>query len=159
MSSGDHHILLAVLRLLSSALDADDGGHRTDQAEDSGHGDGEGRFDVTTGDASPYEVQYRFDPYEDDAENYGWASVRTTTPTRAVAPEASYAATPATDGNHVTQTRTVDRAGNVGPIKDYGFTAGNRDYNRAQKIDIKLPQPDLSSDVAAYVNAPQHIAD
>ncbi|MFE2597803.1 DNRLRE domain-containing protein [Streptomyces sp. NPDC059396] len=120
----------------------------------------EGRFDVTTGDASPYEVQYRFDPYEDDAEDNGWASVRTTTPTaKAVAPEASYTATPAADGNHVTQTRTVDRAGNVGPIKDYGFTAGNRDYNRAQKIDIKLPQPDLNSDVAAYLNAPQRIAD
>ncbi|MER5688213.1 hypothetical protein [Streptomyces sp. NPDC002205] len=57
------------------------------------------------------------------------------------------------------QTRTVDRAGNVGPIKDYGFTAGNRDYNRAQEIDIKLPQPDPSSDIAAYVNAPQRIAD
>ncbi|MGK5446062.1 DNRLRE domain-containing protein [Streptomyces radiopugnans] len=120
----------------------------------------EGRFDVTTGDPSPYEVQYRIDPYEDDAEDHGWASVRTTTPTaRAVAPEASYTATPAADGNHVTQTRTVDRAGNVGPIRDYGFTAGNRDYNRAQKIDIKLPQPDLTSDAAAYLNEPQRIAD
>ncbi|MEV8311955.1 DNRLRE domain-containing protein [Streptomyces flavidovirens] len=119
----------------------------------------EGRFDITTGDASPYEVQYRLDLYEDDAEDYGWASVRTTTPTKAVAPEASYTATPAADGNHVTQTRTVDRAGNVGPIKDYGFTAGNRDYNRAQKIDIKLPQPDLNSDVAAYFNDPQRIVD
>ncbi|MFJ6694532.1 DNRLRE domain-containing protein [Streptomyces sp. NPDC091272] len=120
----------------------------------------EGRFDVTTGDASPYEVQYRIDPYEDDADDYGWSSVRTTTTaTRAVAPEASYTAIPAADGNHLTQTRTVDRAGNVGPIRDYGFTAGNRDFNRAQKIDIKLPQPDLSSDVAAYLNAPQRIAD
>ncbi|MEU5222917.1 DNRLRE domain-containing protein [Streptomyces toyocaensis] len=122
----------------------------------------EGRFDVTTGDPSPYEVQYRFDPYEDDADDYGWASVRTTTPTAraaAPAPEASYTATPAADGNHVTQTRTVDRAGNVGPIRDYGFTAGNRDYNRAQKIDIKLPQPDLTSDAAAYLNEPQRIAD
>ncbi|MFI6125237.1 DNRLRE domain-containing protein [Streptomyces sp. NPDC051064] len=121
-----------------------------------------GTFDVTTGDASPYEVQYRFDPFEDDADDYGWSSVHTTTPAlsgRAVAPEASYTATPAADGNHVTQTRTVDRAGNVGPIKDYGFTAGNRDYNRAQKIDVKLPQPDLTSDVAAYLNDPQRIAD
>ncbi|MFJ7423817.1 DNRLRE domain-containing protein [Streptomyces uncialis] len=119
-----------------------------------------GRFDVTTGDASPYEVQYRVDPYEDDADSHGWASVRTTTPTtgRALAPDASYTTTPAANGNHVTQTRTVDRAGNVGPIKDYGFTAGNRDYNRAQKIDIKLPQPDLLSDVAAYTNAPQRVA-
>ncbi|MFD4698373.1 DNRLRE domain-containing protein [Streptomyces niveus] len=122
----------------------------------------EGRFDVTTGDASPYEVQYRIDPYEDDAENSGWASVRTTTlakSAKAPAPDAAYTATPAADGNHLTQTRTVDRAGNVGPIKDYGFTAGTRDYNRAQKIDIKLPQPDLNSDVAAYFNDPQRIAD
>ncbi|OWA03812.1 hypothetical protein B9W62_26470 [Streptomyces sp. CS113] len=119
-----------------------------------------GTFDVTTGDASPYEVQYRLDPYEDDPEDHGWASVRTTTPTaRALAPEASYTATPAADGNHVTQTRTVDRAGNVGPIRDYGFTAGNRDYNRAQKIDIKLPQPDLNSDAAAYLNEPQRHPD
>ncbi|MFI0243101.1 DNRLRE domain-containing protein [Streptomyces sp. NPDC016845] len=117
-----------------------------------------GTFDVTTGDASPYEVQYRVDPFEDDAANYGWSSVRTTTPSaRAVAPEASYTATPAADGNHVTQTRTVDRAGNVGPIKDYGFTAGNRNYNRAQKVDIKLPQPDLSASAPAQEEEPHTI--
>lgn len=119
-----------------------------------------GTFDVTTGDPFPYEVQYRVDPFEDDADDYGWSSVRTTTLTgKAVAPDASYTATPAADGNHLAQTRTVDRAGNVGPIKDYGFTAGTRDYNRAQKVDIKLPQPSLSSDVAAYFNDPQPIAD
>jgi hypothetical protein len=121
-----------------------------------------GIFDITTGASDAYEVRYRLDPYEDDADDYGWTSVRTATSAlsaRAVAPDASYAITPAADGNHVVQTRTVDRAGNVGPIRDYGFTAGNRDYNRAQKIDIKLPQPDLSSDVAAYLNDPQRIAD
>ncbi|WP_455430994.1 DNRLRE domain-containing protein [Streptomyces cadmiisoli] len=120
-----------------------------------------GLFDVTTGDASPYEVQYRFDPYEDDAEDYGWASVRTTAPTTlsasAVAPDASYAITPPADGNHVVQTRTVDRAGNVGPIRDYGFTAGNRDYNRAQKIDIKLPQPDLNATAPVQEEEPHPI--
>ncbi|WP_318839612.1 DNRLRE domain-containing protein [Streptomyces arboris] len=117
-----------------------------------------GTFDVATGDASPYEVQYRLDPYEDDAADYGWSSVRTITPTgpsRAVAPEASYTATPAADGNHLTQTRTVDRAGNVGPIKDYGFTAGNRDYNRAQKVDIKLPVLDTASVDPVLTNTPQ----
>ncbi|MFJ4707656.1 DNRLRE domain-containing protein [Streptomyces anulatus] len=117
-----------------------------------------GTFDVATGDASPYEVQYRLDPYEDDAADYGWSSVRTTTPTgsgRAVAPEASYTATPAADGNHLTQTRTVDRAGNVGPIKDYGFTAGNRDYNRAQKVDIKLPVLDTASADPILTDTPQ----
>lgn len=56
----------------------------------------EGLFDVTTGDPSPYEVQYRFDPYEDDAEDYGWASVRTTTcglVRQGRSAEASYTAT------------------------------------------------------------------
>ncbi|MFJ9589657.1 DNRLRE domain-containing protein [Streptomyces acidicola] len=115
-----------------------------------------GTFDVTTGDASPYEVQYRLDPYEDDAADHGWSSVRTTTPAgRAVAPEASYTATPAADGNHLTQTRTVDRAGNVGPIKDYGFTAGTRDYNRAQKVDIKLPVLDTASVDPVLTDTPQ----
>ncbi|MFE5843809.1 DNRLRE domain-containing protein [Streptomyces niveus] len=120
----------------------------------------EGRFDVTTGDPSPYEVQYRIDPYEDDADTYGWQSVRTTTlanSAKAPAPDASYTATPAADGNHLTQTRTVDRAGNVGPIKDYGFTAGTRDYNRAQKIDIKLPQPDLNASAPVQEEEPHPI--
>ncbi|MFH8978610.1 DNRLRE domain-containing protein [Streptomyces sp. NPDC017890] len=118
-----------------------------------------GTFDVTTGDASPYEVQYRLNPFEDDADDYGWTSVRTVTPVgRAVAPEASYTATPAADGNHVVQTRTVDRAGNVGPIKDYGFTAGNRDYNRAQKVDIALPQPDTASPAPDHINTPIPVA-
>lgn len=118
----------------------------------------QGRFDVTTGDPSPYEVQYRIDPYEDDADTYGWQSVRTTTPAtsaKAPAPDAAYTATPAADGNHLTQTRTVDRSGNVGPIKDYGFTAGNRDYNRAQKVDIKLPVLDTASTDPVLTDTPQ----
>ncbi|MFI2357739.1 DNRLRE domain-containing protein [Streptomyces anulatus] len=119
-----------------------------------------GTFDVTTGDASPYEVQYRVDPFEDDAADHGWSSVRTTgalAGRAALAPEASYTATPAANGNHMTQTRTVDRAGNVGPIKDYGFTAGSRDYNRAQKVDIKLPQPDLNAAAPAQKEEPHPI--
>ncbi|MFD3488658.1 hypothetical protein [Streptomyces sp. NPDC058665] len=82
--------------------------------------------------------------------------VRFITPAgRAVAPEASYTATPAADGDHLTQRRTVDRAGNVGPIKDYGFTAGNRDYNRAQKLDIKLPVLDTASADPVLTDTPQ----
>ncbi|MFD3946145.1 DNRLRE domain-containing protein [Streptomyces sp. NPDC058579] len=115
-----------------------------------------GDFAVTTGAPDAYEVRYRLDPYSDDADDAGWASVNTTSGTAAAAkavaapaapaaPDASYAVTPAADGNHVAQTLTVDRAGNVGPIRDYGFTAGSRDYNRAQKIDIKLPANDSSS--------------
>ncbi|MER7493959.1 DNRLRE domain-containing protein [Streptomyces pharetrae] len=107
-----------------------------------------GTFDVATGAADAYEVRYRLDPYSDDADGYGWTAVRTTstaTTARAVAPDAVYSVTPAADGNHVVQTRTVDRAGNVGPIRDYGFTAGSRDYNRPQKIDITLPANDSSS--------------
>ncbi|HSA49461.1 MAG TPA: hypothetical protein VLH10_05030, partial [Yinghuangia sp.] len=105
-----------------------------------------GTFDVTTGAPDANEVLYRLDPYEDDPADHGWTSVRTTGSTaRAAAPDASYTVTPAADGNHVMQTRTVDRAGNVGPIRDYGFTSGTRDYNRAQKIDIALPQPDVNA--------------
>ncbi|MFI8307242.1 DNRLRE domain-containing protein [Streptomyces sp. NPDC085927] len=117
-----------------------------------------GDFDVTTGASDAYEVRYRLDPYSDDADGDGWTSVRTTTPAmsgRAVAPDASYAITPAADGNHVAQTRTVDRAGNVGPIKDYGFTAGNRDYNRKQKIDITLPANDAGAQQPAPSDPPQ----
>ncbi|MFJ8195108.1 DNRLRE domain-containing protein [Streptomyces sp. NPDC096094] len=117
-----------------------------------------GTFDVTTGAADAYQVQYRLDPFEDDAPDYGWSSVRTTSGfTRAVAPDASYAVTPAVDGNHVVQTRTVDRAANVGPIKDYGFTAGSRDYNRAPKVDIKLPQPDLNAAAPGQTEEPHPI--
>jgi hypothetical protein len=117
-----------------------------------------GAFDITTGAPDANEVRYRLDPYSDDADGYGWTSVRTTAPTlsgRALAPDASYAITPAADGNHVVQTRTVDRAGNVGPIRDYGFTAGNRDYNRAQKIDITLPANDSSSQQPDPSDPPQ----
>ncbi|MEU5161257.1 DNRLRE domain-containing protein [Streptomyces sp. NPDC020875] len=115
-----------------------------------------GTFDVTTGALDAYEVSYRLDPYEDDTDSHGWTSVRTRgSLTRAVAPDASYSVTPAANGNHFTQTRTVDRAGNVGPIKDYGFTAGTRDYNRKQKVDISLPQPDLAVADPIQVDTPQ----
>ncbi|MEU4263187.1 DNRLRE domain-containing protein [Streptomyces sp. NPDC025273] len=116
-----------------------------------------GTFDVTTGASDAYEVQYRLDPFSDDPDDYGWSSVRTTTPTLSasvVAPDAFYAVTPTADGNHAVQTRTVDRAGNVGPIKDYGFTAGNRDYNREQRVDIALPQPDRTAADPAHNNSP-----
>ncbi|MFJ4773349.1 DNRLRE domain-containing protein [Streptomyces uncialis] len=115
-----------------------------------------GAFDVTTGAPDAYEVRYRVDPYEDDADGHGWTSVRTTGgAVRALAPDASYTVTPAAAGNHFTQTRTVDRAGNVGPIKDYGFTAGARDYNRRPKVDIALPQPDLAAAQPVQVDTPQ----
>ncbi|MGW6454887.1 DNRLRE domain-containing protein [Streptomyces sp. NPDC055078] len=115
-----------------------------------------GTFDVTTGASDAYEVRYRVDPYEDDADGHGWTSVRTRgSVVRAVAPDASYTVTPSADGNHFTQTRTVDRADNVGPIKDYGFTAGTRDYNRRQKVDIALPQPDLAATDPIQVDTPQ----
>lgn len=116
-----------------------------------------GRFDVTTGASNTRDVQYRLAPYEDDAAEYGGWSTVPTTLSKAVAAEttASFSATPADDGNHVMQTRSVDRADNVGPIKDYGFTAGNRDYNRQQKIDIKLPTPDTSSQDPEPTDAPQ----
>ncbi|MFF9759164.1 MULTISPECIES: DNRLRE domain-containing protein [Streptomyces] len=116
-----------------------------------------GTFDVTTGTPDAYEVRYRLDPFSDDPEDYGWSSVRTTTATMsagALAPDATYAVTPSADGNHAVQTRTVDRAGNAGPIKDYGFTAGNRDYNRAQRVDIALPPPDRTAADPAHNNSP-----
>jgi hypothetical protein len=122
----------------------------------------EGDFDVTTGVPDAYEVRYRLDPYSDDADGAGWSSVRTTTPatlTKAVAPDATYAVAPAADGNHVAQTRSVDRAGNVGPIKDYGFTAGTRDYNRKQKIDITLPDNDFTSQQPEPSDPPQPALD
>ncbi|MGW8889161.1 DNRLRE domain-containing protein [Streptomyces sp. NPDC055749] len=115
-----------------------------------------GTFDVITGASDAYQVQHRLDPYDDDAADYGWSTVQTSTGTaRAVAPDASYTVAPAADGNHVTQTRTIDRAGNVGPIKDYGFTAGTRDYNRAQKIDITLPANEPSSQQPEPSDPPQ----
>ncbi|MFE5326247.1 DNRLRE domain-containing protein [Embleya sp. NPDC056575] len=116
-----------------------------------------GTFDVTTGAPDANEVQYRLDPYADDPADQGWTSVRTTSGTAkaAPAPDASYTVTPAADGNHAVQTRTVDRAGNAGPIRDYGFTSGNRDYNRAQKIDIALPQPDVNAPDFDQVDTPQ----
>lgn len=117
-----------------------------------------GTFDVVTGAPDANEVRHRLDPYSDDADDAGWTTVRTTTlpvSGRAPAPDASYSITPAADGNHVTQTRTVDRAGNVGPIKDYGFTAGNRDYNRPQKIDITLPANDSGSQQPAPSDPPK----
>ncbi|WP_093849241.1 DNRLRE domain-containing protein [Streptomyces pini] len=115
-----------------------------------------GVFDVTTGADDAYEVRYRLDPYEDDAPDHGWSAVRTTTGAlKTMAVDASYTVTPAADGNHLVQTRTVDRAGNAGPIKDYGFVAGNRDYNREQKIDIKLPQPDLGAAYPEQTDPPQ----
>ncbi|GAA1541986.1 hypothetical protein GCM10009730_58810 [Streptomyces albidochromogenes] len=107
-----------------------------------------GSFDVTTGAPDAYEVRYRLDPYSDDPANVGWTTVRTSAPlasSRAAAADAAYTLTPAADGNHVVQTVSVDRAMNVSPIRDYGFTAGNRDYNRAQKINIKLPANDRTS--------------
>ncbi|ANJ09608.1 DNRLRE domain-containing protein [Streptomyces parvulus] len=117
-----------------------------------------GGFDVTTGASDAYEVRFRLDPFSDDPDGAGWTSVRTVTPAasaRAVAPDASYTVTPAADGNHVAQTRTVDRAGNVGPIKDYGFTAGSRDYNREQAIDITLPANDTSAQQPEPSDPPQ----
>ncbi|MFB6983009.1 DNRLRE domain-containing protein [Streptomyces scopuliridis] len=115
-----------------------------------------GSFDVTTGASDANEVQYRLDPYEDDAPDANWSTVRTTTGTaRAAAPDASYTVTPAADGNHALETRTVDRAGNVGPIKDYGFTSGTRDYNRAQKIDITIPPLDKNALEVVQSNSPQ----
>ncbi|PVE13405.1 DNRLRE domain-containing protein [Streptomyces scopuliridis] len=125
--------------------------------EDWGGGSGvAGTFDVTTGAPDANEVQYRLDPYEDDAADHGWQSTRTTTGTaRAAAPDATYTLTPAADGNHIAQTRTVDRAGNVGPIKDYGFTSGTRDYNRAQKIDIAIPNLDPNAAPPVLTDTPQ----
>ncbi|MFE9512468.1 DNRLRE domain-containing protein [Streptomyces sp. NPDC006643] len=115
-----------------------------------------GTFDVTTGAPDANQVQYRLDPYEDDAADHGWQSVPTTTGTaRAAAPDAAYTVTPAADGNHAVQTRTVDRAGNVGPIKDYGFTSGTRDYNRKQKIDIAIPRLDPNAAPPAQTDTPQ----
>ncbi|MFD3621628.1 DNRLRE domain-containing protein [Streptomyces sp. NPDC058676] len=119
-----------------------------------------GTFNVDTGVTDARAVQYRLDPYEDDSAEYGWASTPTTTPTAARAAAATntaaFTATPAADGNHTVQTRSVDRADNVGPTKDYGFTAGNRDYNRKQKIDIKLPAPDNNAAVPEFTDPPQY---
>ncbi|MFB4420171.1 DNRLRE domain-containing protein [Streptomyces sp. QL37] len=115
-----------------------------------------GTFDVTTGAPDADKVQFRLDPYEDDAADYGWQSVATTTGTaKAAAVDATYTLTPAADGNHTVQTRTVDRAANVGPIKDYGFTSGTRDYNRKQKIDIAIPQLDPNAAPPAQTDTPQ----
>ncbi|MCX4722439.1 DNRLRE domain-containing protein [Streptomyces sp. NBC_01306] len=116
-----------------------------------------GTFDVNTGVSDARDVQYRSDPYEDDAADANWSTVATSLPKAAIAAEAtaSYSVTPAEDGNHTVQTRSVDRADNVGPIRDYGFTAGNRDYNRKQKIDIKLPDNDFSSPQPDPTDPPQ----
>ncbi|MER5221284.1 DNRLRE domain-containing protein [Streptomyces flaveus] len=114
-----------------------------------------GTFDVNTGVSDARDVQYRLDPFEDDTPDAQWSTVAATA-MRAVAAEntASFTATPAADGNHVVQTRSVDRADNVGPIRDYGFTAGTRDYNRKQKIDIKLPTPDKDAAAPALTDDP-----
>ncbi|MFD3796591.1 DNRLRE domain-containing protein [Streptomyces californicus] len=115
-----------------------------------------GGFDVTTGAPDAAEVRFRVDPYEDDAPDRGWSTVRTTTGlARAPAPDASYTVTPAADGNHSVETQTVDRAGNVGPVKDYGFTSGTRDYNRARKIDIAIPPLDKDALDPNQPNSPQ----
>lgn len=119
----------------------------------------QGTFNVDTGVTDARDVQYRLDPFEDDAAESGWSTTPTTTTattTKAVAATntAAYVATPAEDGNHVVQTRSVDRADNVGPIRDYGFTAGNRDYNRKQKIDIKLPKTDPDAASPALTDDP-----
>ncbi|MFF9899055.1 DNRLRE domain-containing protein [Streptomyces longispororuber] len=123
-----------------------------------------GLFHVDTGVADARDVQFRLDPFVDDAEGANWNTAATgaskaPAPRGVAAPPvgntASYSVTPAADGNHVVQTRTVDRADNVGPIKDYGFTAGNRDYNRKPKIDIKLPANDSSSQQPEPSDPPQ----
>lgn len=119
-----------------------------------------GTFDVNTGVADARDVQWRLDPYEDDAADFGWATVATSLPKALAAAEAtaSYSAAPAADGNHAMQVRSVDRADNVGPVKDYGFTAGSRDYNRAQKVDIELPQPDTTATAPDHINTPVEAA-
>ncbi|MDG9717253.1 DNRLRE domain-containing protein [Streptomyces sp. DH24] len=115
-----------------------------------------GGFDVTTGAPDAAEVRFRVDPYEDDPATHGWSTVRTTTgTTRALAPDAAYTVIPTADGNHAVETQTVDRAGNAGPIKDYGFTSGTRDYNRPQKIDIALPPLDKDALAPNQPNSPQ----
>lgn len=115
-----------------------------------------GTFNVNTGVSDAREVQYRLDPYEDDAPDANWTGVAATAPVaRAVENTASYALAPAADGNHLVQTRSVDRADNVGPIRDYGFTAGNRNYNRPPKLDITLPQPDTTSPIPVQTDEPQ----
>ncbi|WP_308406301.1 DNRLRE domain-containing protein [Streptomyces sp. AC602_WCS936] len=116
-----------------------------------------GVFDVETGESDARDVQWRIDPYDDDPLDAGWRTVPTTTVTRAAAAgnTASFSLAPAEVGNHTLQTRSVDRADNVGPIKDYGFTAGNRDYNRPQAVDITLPDRDTSAPQPAPSAPPQ----
>ncbi|MGA5873871.1 DNRLRE domain-containing protein [Streptomyces cinereoruber] len=108
-----------------------------------------GTFNVSTGTADANTVQYRVDPYDEDGPNTGWQTVAATS-----TQTAAFTAAPAQDGNHQIQIRNVDRATNVGPIRDYGFTVGNRDYNRAQKVDIKLPAPNVSAPDPAYLDGP-----
>ncbi|MFI6288471.1 DNRLRE domain-containing protein [Streptomyces sp. NPDC051018] len=104
-----------------------------------------GTFDVTTGTSDARDVQYRLDPFDNNGDGVNddgaWHSVAASTGGQ----HASFAVTPPANGNHQVEVRTVDRADNAGPVRNYGFTAGNRDYNRAQKVDIKLPQPNLTA--------------
>ncbi|MGW5675723.1 DNRLRE domain-containing protein [Streptomyces sp. NPDC003860] len=120
-----------------------------------------GTFNVNTGVSDARDVQYRLDPFEDDAPDANWSTVAATAPrpARAVENTASFALTPGAAGNHLVQARSVDRADNVGPIRDYGFTAGNRDYNRKQKLDITLPQPDATAPVPVQTDEPQRHPD
>ncbi|MGW0928633.1 DNRLRE domain-containing protein [Streptomyces sp. NPDC002644] len=117
-----------------------------------------GVFDVVTGEADVRDVQWRLDPYDDDPVNQGWQTVPTTaTGLRASAADttASFSLAPTAVGNHTLQTRSVDRADNTGPIKDYGFTAGSRDYDRAQVVDIALPDRDTTATQPAPSDPPQ----
>ncbi|MEU7584552.1 hypothetical protein AB0B50_44035 [Streptomyces sp. NPDC041068] len=95
---------------------------RAPYPENWGGGKGiEGQFDVDTGVPDARDVHYRLDPFEDDAPDAN-SSAAVGAP-RAAAPAApaasntaSFTTTPAADGNHVVQARSVDRADNVGPI-------------------------------------------
>ncbi|MER5935747.1 DNRLRE domain-containing protein [Streptomyces sp. NPDC001928] len=127
----------------------------TTYPEDWGNGGANtaGTFDVATGTTDGRDVQYRLDPYDNNADGVSddgaWTTVAATS-----TQTAAFTVTPAADGNHAVEVRTVDRADNAGPIRNYGFTSGTRDYNRPQKVDIKLLQPDPTAPDPAYLNFP-----
>ncbi|MFJ5289442.1 DNRLRE domain-containing protein [Streptomyces sp. NPDC088348] len=112
------------------------------------------RFDVVTGVADAREVQYRLDVPDTEAFRVAatpWQGV----PTTNGGLNASFNDAPDEDGVHVMQVRSVDRADNTGTTREYGFMSPAIDTNRANKIDIELPDPDTNIDTTKpFINDP-----
>ncbi|MFB6877290.1 DNRLRE domain-containing protein [Streptomyces sp. NPDC056323] len=113
------------------------------------------RFDVETGAGDAREVQYRLDVPDTEPALVAQATAWQGAPTTNGGLNASFSAAPAADGVHAMQVRSVDRADNVGTTREYGFMSPAIDTNRANKIDIELPDPDTNIDTTKpFVNDP-----